>query len=190
MTPTKIGSCSVHNYALKDTKSSKAESGPEGIEITHAQDPDIILLDIMMPMMDGFEVCRILREDPKSRHIPIIMVTARNDVDARIEGKRVGADEFLSRPHVREELIVRVRTLIEVKQARARLEEERNRLQLLYNISRAVNNNLDLNQMMSDIITETQKAVDAQKGNIMLLDEMGQVTHKFPHSRWLSARNQ
>ncbi len=157
----------------------EAESGPEGIEIAHTQDPDIILLDIMMPMMDGFEVCKILREDPKSRHIPIIMVTARNDVDARIEGKRVGADEFLSRPHVREELIVRVRTLIEVKQARARLEEERNRLQLLYNISRAVNNNLNLNQMMSDIITETQKAVEAQKGNIMLLDETGDVTHKF-----------
>ena len=157
----------------------EAESGPEGIEIALAQDPDIILLDIMMPMMDGFEVCKILREDPKSRHIPIIMVTARNDVDARIEGKRAGADEFLSRPHVREELVVRVRTLIEVKQARARLEEERNRLQLLYNISRAVNNNLDLNQMMSDIITETQKAVNAQKGNIMLLNEAGEVSHKF-----------
>ncbi len=157
----------------------EAESGEEGLEMLHTHKPDIILLDIMMPGMDGFEVCSIIRSDPETYYIPIVMVTSRNDTDARITGKRVGADEFLSRPHVREELIVRVRTLIKVKQARLRLEEERNRLRLLYNISRAVNNNLDLTQMMSDIITETQKAVNAQKGNIMLLNEVGEVTHKF-----------
>ncbi len=157
----------------------EAENGREGIEIAKERQPDIILLDIMMPEMNGFEACKALREDPTTHHIPIIMVTSLNDVKSRIDGKKAGADEFLSRPHVREELMVRVRTLIEIKQARLRIEEERNRLRLLYNISKAVNNNLDLDQMMSDIITETQKAVGAQKGNIMLLDLLGNVTHKF-----------
>ncbi len=157
----------------------EAENGREGVESAQKHQPDIILLDIMMPEMNGFDACKALRANPETRHIPIIMVTSLNDVNSRIEGKKVGADEFLSRPHVREELMVRVRTLIEIKKARLRIEEERNRLRLLYNISKAVNNNLDLDQMMSDIITETQKAVGAQKGNIMLLDEHGNVTHKF-----------
>jgi PAS domain S-box-containing protein len=107
------------------------------------------------------------------------MITALSKVESRIEGKKAGADEFLSRPHIREELLVRVRTLIQLKRARTNLEEERHRLQLLYNISRAVSTQLDLESMMSAIITQTQAAVGATKGNIMLLNEQEEVYHKF-----------
>lgn len=157
----------------------QAGGGYEGIEMARIHDPDIILLDVMMPDMNGFEVCKILKDDPQTHLIPIIMVTALREVQYRIEGKKAGADEFLSRPHVREELLVRVRTLVQLKRARVRLEEERNRLRLLYDISRAINTQLDLEPMMAEIITQTQAAVGATKGNIMLLDEDGTVKSKF-----------
>lgn len=157
----------------------QASGGYEGIEMAKMHNPDIVLLDVMMPDINGFEVCKHLKADPETHLIPIIMVTALREVQYRIEGKKAGADEFLSRPHVREELLVRVRTLVQLKRARVRLEEERNRLKLLYDISRAINTQLDLESMMAEIITQTQAAVGATKGNIMLLDEEGSVTSKF-----------
>lgn len=157
----------------------EASGGQDGIAMAREHDPDLILLDVMMPDINGFEVCKILKEDPGTHLIPIIMITALSKVESRIEGKKAGADEFLSRPHIREELLVRVRTLIQLKRARTNLEEERHRIQLLYNISRAVSTQLDLETMMSTIIAQTQAAVGATKGNIMLLNEQGQVYHKF-----------
>jgi PAS domain S-box-containing protein len=157
----------------------QADGGLEGLRMAQSHDPDIILLDVMMPDMNGFEVCQQLKQDPQTHLIPIIMVTALREVQYRIEGIEAGADEFLSRPHVREELLVRVRTLTRLKRARVRLEEERNRLQLLYDISREISTQLDLETMMAQIITRTQAAVGATKGNIMLLSETGEVNHKF-----------
>ncbi len=157
----------------------QADGGIEGVKIAQSQMPDIILLDVMMPDMNGFDVCRHLKENKTTNLIPIIMVTALREVQYRIEGIEAGADEFLSRPHVREELLVRVRTLIQLKRTRVNLEEERNRLQLLYDISRATSTQLDVETMMADIITHTQAAIGATKGNIMLLDETGKVNHKF-----------
>lgn len=157
----------------------KASDGPTGIALAQEHNPDVVLLDVMMPGMDGFEACRLLKKDPQTHLIPVIMVTALRDVQRRIEGIEAGADEFLSRPHDRQELLVRVRTFIRLKRARVRLEEERNRLQLLYDISRAISTQLNLEPMMAEIITQTQAAVGADKGNIMLLDENGQVNHKF-----------
>ena len=164
---------------MEGYKILQANGGIEGIEIAQTHDPDIILLDVMMPDMNGFEVCQHLKDHKRTNLIPIIMVTALREVQYRIEGIEAGADEFLSRPHVREELLVRVRTLIQLKRARVNLEEERNRLKLLYDISRATNTQLDLETMMATIITHTQAAIGATKGNIMLLDESGEVSHKF-----------
>ncbi|MBE7533298.1 MAG: response regulator [Ardenticatenaceae bacterium] len=164
---------------LEGFRTIEAASGREGIEKAITFDPDVILLDVMMPDLDGFEVCRLLKADPATQQIPIIMVTALNRVESRIEGKRAGADEFLSRPHVREELLVRVRTYTEVKRTRLRLDEERNRLQLLYNVSRAISSQLDLDTIMADTLTQTQAAVGATKGNIILVNEAGQVYHRF-----------
>ena len=160
----------------------QAPGGLSGIEMAQSQIPDIILLDVMMPDINGFEVCKRLKQDVNTHLIPIIMVTALRETQYRIEGIEAGADEFLSRPHVREELLVRVRTLIQLKRARVRLEEERNRLQLLYNVSQAISTQsaqLDLEPTMKKIITQTRAAVGATKGNIMLLDETGAVSAKY-----------
>lgn len=157
----------------------QARNGEEGLQMARETDPDIILLDVMMPDINGFDVCTQLKQDTSTHLIPVIMVTALREIKHRIEGIEAGADEFLSRPHNREELLVRVRTLIRLKQARVGLEEERNRLGLLYDISHAIGAELDLNVLMATIIDKTQKAVGATKGNIMLLNESGEVNHKF-----------
>lgn len=160
----------------------QASGGVDGIAMAQQHNPDIILLDVMMPDMNGFEVCKRLKQpDSNTYLIPVIMVTALRETQYRIEGIEAGADEFLSRPHVREELLVRVRTLIQLKHARMRLEEERNRLQLLNNVSRAltISTRLNLAATMSEIIVQTRQAVGATKGNIMLLDNDGSVSAKF-----------
>jgi PAS domain S-box-containing protein len=157
----------------------QASSGPEGIAMVEEYDPDLILLDVMMPEMNGFEVCEHLKQNGSTSGVPIIMVTALREVQYRIKGIEAGADEFLSRPHHREELMVRVKALIQLKRTREGLEEERNRLQLLYEISRAINMKLDLESMMASIIAQTQAAVGATKGTILLLDDDGVVTHRI-----------
>lgn len=163
----------MHGYEIL-----QAKDGPEGIEVTENELPDLILLDVMMPKMSGFEVCSHLKGQAETEHIPIIMVTALRDVQYRIQGIEAGADEFLSRPHHREELLVRVRALVQLKRARDRLEEERNHIQLLFDVSRATTTQLNLVQMMIEIITHTCAAVAGTKGTILLLDEAGEVTHR------------
>jgi PAS domain S-box-containing protein len=107
------------------------------------------------------------------------MITALRETEYRIQGIVAGADEFLSRPHVREELLVGVRTLINLKRARAHLEEERNRLRLLYDLSQAINTEIGLEATMAKVIRETQEVLGATKGNIMLLNKEGEVTNRF-----------
>jgi two-component system cell cycle response regulator len=92
-----------------------AESGAEALSITKAELPDMILLDVMMPGMDGYEVCRILKSRRATAHIPVIMVTAHNSTEEKIRGLDAGADDFLSKPINDVTLFARVRNLMRVK---------------------------------------------------------------------------
>lgn len=92
-----------------------ATDGPTALEIAVGETPDLILLDVMMPGMDGFEVCKRLRADPKTRHIPVVMVTALSDVSDRVRGLEAGADDFLSKPVNDVALFARVRSLVRLK---------------------------------------------------------------------------
>ena len=156
-----------------------AEDGLIGLNMARQQKPALILLDVMMPTISGYDVCQKLKADAATKGIPIIMVTALRDVQYRVKGIESGADEFLSRPYDRAELLVRVRSLINLKNAREKLEEERNRLQRLYDVSRAITSPLDLDQMMIEIITQTQAAVGAVSGNIFLIDEQNRVISRI-----------
>src|SRR5476651_1912461 len=92
-----------------------ALDGPTGLALAASEAPDIILLDVMMPGMDGFEVCRRLKEDPLTRHIPIVLVTALDGRADRIAGLEAGADEFLNKPIDDVMLFSRVRSLTRLK---------------------------------------------------------------------------
>ncbi len=92
-----------------------ASDGPAALEAAQAQAPDLILLDVMMPGMDGFEVAGRLKADPKTRHIPIVMITALPDTSDRVRGLEAGADDFLSKPVNDVALFARVRSLARLK---------------------------------------------------------------------------
>ena len=92
-----------------------ASDGPTAVQIAANETPDLILLDVMMPGMDGFEVCKRLRADTKTRHIPVVMVTALSDVSDRVRGLEAGADDFLSKPVNDVALFARVRSLVRLK---------------------------------------------------------------------------
>jgi two-component system, cell cycle response regulator len=92
-----------------------ASDGPTALAVAAAEQPDIVLLDVMMPGMDGFEVCRRLKEDPLTRHIPVVLVTALDGRADRIAGLDAGADEFLNKPIDDVLLFSRVRSLTRLK---------------------------------------------------------------------------
>ena len=92
-----------------------ATSGAEGIDKAQKHSPDIILLDVMMPGMDGFETCQRIKSDPATAHIPVVMVTALTDATDRVRGLESGADDFLSKPVNDVALMARVRSLVRLK---------------------------------------------------------------------------
>ncbi len=93
-----------------------AQNGEEGIEKAVEVVPDIIISDVMMPIKDGFELCNTLKQDERTSHIPIILLTAKSGDSARIKGLEKGADAYLSKPFNPEELLVRCKKLLELRQ--------------------------------------------------------------------------
>ncbi len=99
-----------------------AEDGIVALDKVAAEDPDLILLDIMMPRMSGFEVCRKIKSDPGTRDIPIIMVTALSELGDIERGVESGTDDFITKPVNRLELITRVKSLLRVKHLKNKLD--------------------------------------------------------------------
>lgn len=105
-----------------ECQSIPANDGPEALDIIAKSPPDLILLDVMMPKMSGFEVCRRVKSDPKTSDIPVIMVTALNefgDIERAIDS---GTDDFLSKPVNKLELLTRIKTLLKLKHLTDKLE--------------------------------------------------------------------
>jgi two-component system alkaline phosphatase synthesis response regulator PhoP len=105
-----------------DCQTIPARDGPEALEIIAKDPPDLILLDVMMPKMSGFEVCKRIKNDPKTSDIPVIMVTALNefgDIERAIDS---GTDDFLSKPVNKLELLTRIKTMLKLKHLTDKLE--------------------------------------------------------------------
>ncbi len=99
-----------------------AADGIEAMEKIQQEPPDLILLDIMMPRMSGFEVCRKLKSGPETRDIPIIMVTALNELSDIERGVECGTDDFISKPVNRLEMVTRVKSLLRVRHLKSELD--------------------------------------------------------------------
>ncbi|UKO99045.1 response regulator [Nostoc sp. UHCC 0870] len=127
---TAVALLSLEGYTVIE-----ADSGYTAVELVQEQQPDLILLDVMMPGMDGFEVCQLLKQDEDTRLIPVIFITALNDRRSRIQGIEVGADDFLSKPFDRVELVARVKSLVHQKRLNEDLDHAE---QALFSIARAV----------------------------------------------------
>jgi putative two-component system response regulator len=92
-----------------------ASNGEEAVQKTRAHRPDLVILDIMMPVMDGYEACSLIKADPETQHIPVIIVTALNDRGSKLKGLSVSANDFLSKPIDQIELTIRVKNLLKIK---------------------------------------------------------------------------
>jgi len=99
----------------------RAYGGKEALEKVGVSRPDLILLDVIMPEVDGYEVARRLKNDPKTTNIPIIMITALNGAEEKARGLKAGADEFLTKPVNRDEILTRVRSMLRLRQFREQL---------------------------------------------------------------------
>jgi DNA-binding response OmpR family regulator len=108
-----------HGYSV-----SYAQSGKNAIDLCGRVDFDLILLDVMMPEMDGFEVCEVLRGMESTRDVPIIFLTARTDQESILKGFDVGGVDYVTKPFNEKELLVRIRTHLDLKQTRDALESE------------------------------------------------------------------
>jgi two-component system, cell cycle response regulator len=131
-----------------------ASGGPQALGLVQSERPDIVLLDVMMPEMDGFEVCRRLKADPHSADIPVVMVTALSEVSDRVRGLQAGADDFLTKPVNDIALFARVRSLVRLK----RMTEE-------WRLREEVYGRFD------NVIAETRRAEDMSPARILLWEE-------------------
>ncbi len=103
---------------------SYAQSGEQAIELSRKVDFDLILLDVMMPGMDGFDVCKVLKKNDRTREVPVIFLTARTDQESILEGFENGGVDYVTKPFSEKELLVRIQTHLDLKDARDALRSE------------------------------------------------------------------
>lgn len=108
-----------------------AENGRKALEMAANTQPDLILLDIMMPEMDGYEVCAKLKENPKTEEIPVIFVTALSDINHKIHGFKQGGLDYITKPFQKEEVVARIRTHLTVHQQKSELQLLNHELNLM-----------------------------------------------------------
>lgn len=143
---------SKENYNVISTLDSE-----KAYDIAVKEKPDLILLDIMMPKLDGFEVCKILKSRRETKYIPIIFLTARNDEEGVQKGFKLGAADYVTRPFNRAELLARIETHLSLKHNQERLLELERQSSIL---AMAVTANHEINQPLTVL-----------SGNLFLLKE-------------------
>ncbi|WNN91239.1 response regulator [Gloeocapsopsis dulcis] len=127
---TAVALLAVEGYEVLE-----ADSGVKALELVTRSQPDLVLLDVMMPGIDGFEVCRQLKQDEQTRLIPVIFITALSDRRSRISGIEAGGDDFLTKPFDRLELAARVKSLVRQKSLNEDLDHAE---QVLFSIAQAI----------------------------------------------------
>jgi signal transduction histidine kinase len=128
-----------------------ARDGREGLEVARKAHPDLIISDVMMPHVDGQEFCRRIKEDPDTSHIPFVMLTAKADLSMKIGGLNCGADDYLTKPFVENELKARVRSLLRLRGMHQDLDRRNRELRSAYNDLRDLQNQLVQSEKMSSL---------------------------------------
>ena len=136
-----------------------AGSGPEGIQMAKDEQPDVILLDILMPGMDGFEVCKILKQDITLRDIPVVFVTAQKEnKENKIRALKAGGNGFLSKPIDEEEIVAQLLAVIKIKEGHDLNTAEKLRLEnLVAERTKELQNELHLNRELSSKLGESDE---------------------------------
>lgn len=154
-----------------------ATDGPHGIALAITEDPDVILLDIAMPGMDGFEVCSKLKIDDRTKSIPVLFFTAqRKDRDSRVKAINQGAEGFIVKPFDEVELIAQVKAMAKVKKANMSQKQERDKLEKLVeertaNLIRQLTERQQIENALELAATNWKKTFHAIRDGIAILDE-------------------
>ncbi|HEV2129903.1 MAG TPA: response regulator [Longimicrobiaceae bacterium] len=145
---------------------AEAYNGAEALQAVQESPPDLILLDIMMPGMNGFEVCRRLKADPRSAKIPVVFVTALADTEDKVAGIDAGGDDFLTKPFNRPLLLARIRSLLRLKAANDELESSYRKLQALERMKDDLMKMIvhDLKSPLSAILATLEMTLDRDLG--------------------------
>ena len=136
------------------------QTGARAIEVAKSLQPDLILLDVMMPGIDGFSVCRHLKESPQTKHIPIIFMTALTETKNKVQGFELGAVDYIAKPVIEAELLARVKTHLSLNHFYQTSLENATRRKLLYDISDRIRNSLDLEVILNTATQEISNLLD------------------------------
>jgi two-component system, cell cycle response regulator len=160
-----------------------AERGDEAIGMVHEVTPDLILLDIMMPDMDGYEVARRIRADAGIGYIPIIVVTARDSTEDKVTGLDAGADDYLTKPINFPELEARVRSMLRIKRLQDQLEEKNRELEQL-SISDGLTglyNHRHMHELLSEEYERSRRTEEPATVVMFDLDRFKEVNDRYGH---------
>lgn len=169
-----------------------AEDSEDGLALARLHLPDVILLDVLMPRLDGYEVCRRLKADPVTLYIPVVLITALRGARERARGAEAGADEFISKPFDAVELVTRVKSLVRIKRLydqlrTANAELEQRVAERTAELQRALAELRELDRLKSEFITnvahELRTPVLHVKGTVTLLADgaLGELTPEQAH---------
>lgn len=155
----------VANALSRKYRVQTADDGVEGLEAVRRRMPDLIISDVMMPRMDGYEFCRKLREDPAYRQVPVIMVTAKSGTEAVIEGLDIGANDYVSKPFELRELEARIEAHLRAHRLEKQLQERDSRLAAIGSMTSSIVH--DLRNPLASILGFSQvvKADAEQAGS-------------------------
>lgn len=163
--------------ALPQTRVLTATNGQAGIELAAAEDPDVILLDIVMPGMDGFEVCRRLKADDRIKDIPVVFLTAlKTDTTSRVKAMEVGGEGFLAKPLETVELTAQIRAMTSIKAANRSQRKEKEHLEaLVIERTRELSERIHELQRWHNVMLDREGRVIELKREVNeLLDRAGQ----------------
>ena len=147
-----------------------SHSGDEALDRIAAHPVDLVLLDLMMPGMDGYEVCRRLKDDLRWRHIPVMMLTAKDGVRDKVHGLEIGADDYITKPFNNEELIARIRVLLRMQSMSQALVRRNRELQALNAVALAVSLSLSPEEILEGAVARTLESLGLATGLAHLLD--------------------
>ena len=138
-----------------------AEDGASALEQIKAEPPDLVLLDVQMPGLDGYEVCRRIKATPRGRLLPVVMITALNHTDDRVRALESGADDFMAKPVERVELVARVRTALRLKALYNTLDSAE---QVIFSLAAAVEAKDALTEKHTQRVAESARHLGARLG--------------------------
>ncbi len=155
-------------------RTCEAQTGQQALELVETAQPDVVVLDILLPDMDGFSVLRAIRDNPTLSYIPVIMITAQEQASARQRAYIEGADDFLLKPIESETLRARLRVAVHLKRTLSRVEMERERFAFIASLSRELGQIDSLMDMLEHIVTVCTNTLHAHHGNLIVLRETGE----------------